>query len=259
MEKNMASGGEHLISSGKEEPKEPSKPSYGIFYIFGTLFFFIILLKSFSPTIAPSSLTTTAPSQPTQRAAVFQASGPSHEPLLIILHGGSYNFTYQSVETFKGGLSLGSLNTFTANFIDGTTTGDINNADTIIIVGNVNLSVKDIYRNDQFQAKILNNWDGLTAQFKYVRSERGPPSTAPPRRVKIIIIGKIDNIDMGDSYHDSTRSIEILDLNPTEEEVRHYEDLRQQYERKVEQEFRRREYEHVRRPVEPVRRGSVHR
>lgn len=236
----MATGGENIITpsggsrsarkSASALPTDEFGMSHFLFYAF---FLFLILKSCATDDSVRLAAANPAPAPPAPRIAVIESSAPGTDPLKIVLEGGSYEFTYEEfAKAPEGERTHAGDRTFTANFANGTTVGDLNTADTIIIVGNVNLTVKDIYRNDNFRATIHDTWEGVTAKFKYARSPRGPPGKSAAKRVRIIIFGKIVNINLGKSHHYSTRNIEIFDLDPTPEDFKRYDEALQAHERK---------------------------
>jgi hypothetical protein len=229
----MSTGGKHTITPGGGGT--PDGPKFGIFHLIFCLFLLYGLLKSCTGDSSPPDHP--QPQPPTSKVATIDAGGL----LKVVLEGGSYEFIYYTEDSlsdvkdkYKGS------NTFTANFQNGRVSGDISSAQVLIIVGNVNLHVADIYNTDELNARISSTYDKTKAYFKYSRSQRGPPD--PQKRVLIIIVGIMEKINIGKSFNRSTRDIEIMDLDPSEDEWKKYNGDISRYEDRVRERMSRPEF-----------------
>lgn len=236
--------GEYMINYGKHKitpttPLPPPPPPVigPIHKFINVVFFTFIILGSIKsctePTQRPSA--PTPPTPPTPGLAVFSSANLLATPLSIVLGGGNYELIYQTANNLAAQLQAFSSNSvFTANFDTGIASGNLDDADVLILVGSLKLQVGTLDKNDSLYANILSRGKEINAYFNYSTSPRGPPINAANRsRKQIIIIGELKHVEMGDSYGDSTRDIRILDLNPSDEDEKKYKEATSRYDSEI--------------------------
>lgn len=177
------------------------------------------------------------PTSPQTKAAVFRSAeaAPGLEALVLALGGGSYDVSYEAVDSIEAIKSVYAASSiFTANFKTNSTSGDLDRADTIILIGKIRVDIHHIDDKDSFAGKILSHGEKVTAYFKYAGSPRGPPSTSQShdnKRKRIIVIGEIASIKTPDGHGNSSTDISVLELDPSKADYDRYEAAKAEYER----------------------------
>jgi hypothetical protein len=197
---------------------------------------FLVLLST--PIILIDARLNPAPSlphKPQPRVAIFEAANPNGTNFSVILGGGNYDIHYESASNLEN-LEVGpNEKVFTADFNKNETTGDLKLATTVILIGTLRLDVGDIAGEDSLYASILARGKNLNAYFNFATSPTGPPIIHTDREKKrAIIVGTLNKINLGSTYDNSTQTLRVLDLNPSEEAEREYRKAYERYQREIE-------------------------
>jgi hypothetical protein len=140
----------------------------------------------------------------TQKVARFTPHDAGAPPLALDLVGGNYDVTYEQSPSLP---IAGGANVFIADFRRGTTQGDLAHADTVVLIGNVDLSVSDIRKDDRMNVAILTQGDTIPgAHFKLATD-----STQPPRKRRVIVVGALYEVQMGAAHERSSRDVLVLE------------------------------------------------
>lgn len=214
------------------KPEEPER-GYGGFVLFVLFIAFLALLNAGSgPSLPP------APTPPAARVAVFTGLGsagdskagtitPEVKALQVKLEGGSYELSYSTAQSVDAAIAdlATARKIFFANFATGELRGELQDADTILMVGRVFVHINEIGSRDILRSAITLYGKNTSAYFKYAQSPRGPPpdSSAPSFSKRIVVLGEIIEMDFGRVKDRSIHEARVLDLEPSPAERNRYE------------------------------------
>lgn len=216
----MDSRGEQVITSAKTEANERRNRYLLLAFVVGVLLMCYFLQDS--PPKKP-------PAPPSQQAS-FVSAQPGKEPLVVRIAGGLYDISYHTVDAHDQLVQdLDPTTTFVADFNHDTFSGNINTAQTILLIGTVKLAVTAIGGADRFHADILSHGKSIDADFRYANSARGPPGTDSVRK-KIIVVGEMRAISLPESFQNSESDTHVLDLDPSPQALAEYKDALSRYE-----------------------------
>ena len=192
----------------------------------------VIPVAAIASVATPVTAAASAPSPPEKlyaRLAQFDSARPlpGVENVTVILGGGEYDITYETVDNLTAINDIGAAKVFSVNFNENSTKGDLTTADVIILIGSLNLKVADISETDELYVNILSKAKNVNAYFNFATSERGPPPVNAKRRV--IVVGDIANVTLPASYGSSTTTLKVVDLNPSKDNQQEYELAMQKY------------------------------
>lgn len=234
----MPKSGEHEITSARHPRVEPpsSSSSFGVFHAVFYLILFVLLLKSCASTVSESTLAEPVP--PRTGEAIFEsASTSSTAPALkVTLGGGSYEIQYLPANSIAAAVTLvGDRNHYLGDFNTGRSVGNEKTADYLILVGVLNVRINGL-QNGTLLGEILTDSRKVDMNFDYSHTAQGPPlifSMPQKKKQKIIVVGSIQNIHIGESRSYSSRNISIMELGPSAEESAHYQQALSTYREKI--------------------------
>lgn len=216
----------------RPEPVEPEQ-GYGGFVLFVLFIGFLSLLNAGSgPSLPP------APAPPAAKVAVFTGLGSAGDTkagpitqgvqaLQVNLAGGSYELSYSTAQSVDAAIAeiATARKIFFANFTTGEFRGELQDADTILMVGRVFVHIAEIGALDILRSDITLYGKNTSAYFNYAQSPRGPPpATSAPRYAKrIVVLGEIVEMDFGLVKDRSIHEARVLDLEPSAAELNRYE------------------------------------
>lgn len=229
--------GAHTLSgtgpprSASGGPPPPSNSSGGLGCFLYAAFVFVLFLGSLGGGQQRSNSITSSTPAPNFKSATFTGIPKEDgKPLTITLGGGTAAIQYISLALLK--LTVLEPPVATADFDTGKITGDLSTANTVILHGDCNLDVGDIYSSSKLVASIINKGKNINAYFNYDNSARGPPTkfsqvdNSPMRnfgkQIKVITTGTIHNIAFGKAFGTSSRDIKVYDLDPKKEDITAY-------------------------------------
>lgn len=186
------------------------------------------------PAAAAASASLPTPPPPLKaRLAQFESTQHSSDGdgAALILGGGEYEITYETVDSASGIGDLAGASVFAMNFDNKASVGDPKNADVFVLFGSLKLKVADIDDNDALYASILSRADKVNAYFNFATSERGPPVDKKKRRV--IVVGDLAEVALPAGFGNSTTTVDVLDLNPSESRQHDYDVALQLYQAKL--------------------------
>jgi hypothetical protein len=176
------------------------------------------------------------PPIPPARIAVFHASpdAAGEVALAITLIAGKYQISYQTERALRPEDAQAGPNRFVADFRRGTVAGNLETAETLILIGSIDLKIGALSGTDSLYANVLSQGRRANAYFEYI-SPRGPPfGASAAMEKKVVVVGELNSVRMPDTFGDSATNIRILDLDPTEREQREYELAKERHEREIE-------------------------
>jgi hypothetical protein len=144
--------------------------------------------------------------------------------LKLVLGEGSYEFIYQTATVSTDVPPNGSPGVFFADFSTGEHSGDAAGAGTYILSGKIKLTISDIKEQDTFLAQLAQAGHRMNAFFSFSQSARRPPPDpgkpfkTSTRKIKVIILGKIEEVTFPAGRGNSRQRIDILDLGPSYED-----------------------------------------
>ena len=183
------------------------------------------------------------PTAPSAKVAVLKALvAPSDgSGLRITLEGGSYEISYSTAETVESAIAalIPGSRVYQANFETGTTSGNLRDADTLLLVGNIVVDTARIGEKDYLYSDIATFGKNTSAYFNYAQSPRGPPNAGESKHAKrVIVLGQILGMNFGEALGQAVREIRVLDLEPTDKEKQRYEAAVSQHNRDIERRSR---------------------
>ena len=208
----MAAGGEHIIKGvPKWEPPPPRNEgaSIGAFIFWAILLFGI--LTSLAGGSGGGSSQSKAPVPPRPRAALIKAVGDT--PFLLSIAGAGYDIEYISQDLLDAQGGTIDPPVVTADFEAKKVTGDLALARTLVLRGDLELHVGSIEDVSHLVAKITTQDKVIGAYFNYAQSPTGPPgamvdeASNQHRRIKVIIVGAMKEIDFGHTYGHSQLNV----------------------------------------------------
>ena len=217
----MSDRGSHkLVSGDLAQPEEPRS------FCWACLLLPLALLAWFFVN-AMSGRTPEPPAQPPEpRVAVFQATNIAEiaNPLTIILGGSNYDFEYETVDSLSQiEKQINRKGIFYADFSKNISSGDLEKAGTVILVGSVSLSIGALNGSDILHASTTIDRKKINAYFNYAQSPTGPPNFQQnAKKRKIIIVGEMTNINFPTTFGSSQTNISILELSPSKEKIWNY-------------------------------------
>ena len=192
------------------------------------------------------------PVSPKPHVATFTAADSgTGTPMAVHIAGGAYTVSYETVSLSDSRLTgLDRSKVYVADFTKGTQSGNLDAADTIILIGRLNLGIDSIAGQDHFSADVLNQGKNIKAHFNYADSARGPPDAANgPVVKKILVVGELKQVSLPETFGHSQSDTWLLDLDPTRQEMSDYEAATREYEDHVKQ-HEQEQQQHEQHPIE---------
>ena len=108
----------------------------------------------------------TPPSPPSSQIALFESIDGTPKLLAVELSGGTYAITYESRSSLEHVLrELSGESVYIANIDDGSTSGDLRDADVIIIIGNMKLTIASLHYKQSIESSIVTQGGKVDALF----------------------------------------------------------------------------------------------
>lgn len=254
----MSDRGLHTLSPGGPPP--PGPPPKGLLGALqsalgclgtGGVLFFVLIAVIFieSQCASPGPSYRPPPAPPAERTASFYSDASAPTPLLVQLSGADYEVEYVAIDDARARQLLASTDkAFVADFRTGETRGSADGAEVIILVGRPNLHVGAYGAFDRSATEFVVHENRIRrAVFDHATPPTGPPYLALPERRTIHVVGELVNVEMEGFSGSSVNRVRILDLGPSEEEWRQYEERKaDHYRRLYEPPPERAGYEHGR-------------
>ncbi len=204
----MTGRGEHKISGPKENEEIGCLSTIMIFAI-------IILLAFMSHLSDPIR-----PDPPHYKQATFYSSDLGENPLVLSVTGGSYILKYEKIDAPNALLHAGPV--FRANFVSKEFSGDLN-SNIWILCGNIRLTTGSFSVCNRGKSDIvLNSNNFIKADFSFNIPKAGAPLVNTIQKV-IYFIDGISNVTFDGVAGNAELSINILELDPTPDDLARYE------------------------------------
>jgi hypothetical protein len=193
----------------------------------GCLLLLLIFAFILYASLPPSPPAEPAP-PPIRTAAFYSDSDPNPaNHFAVLITGGS--IAYQTVEHFDPSIIAGISGdrVFMADLNDRTSQGDLQSAEVIVLFGTMKLHVGDLDQDDVLRSRIVTGGGTVRrASFNLSAPPTGPPPAeppaGPPASRRVIIVGALSDINLGDLRGRSQADLNVLELDPSHEELTRY-------------------------------------